>query len=203
MFFFMNYLLDWRLSAWAYLDFDGFHAGLWLWFFFMDNLLDYDGSHEGLWWSLWIYDATADLCFIGDFKHISESMTCGLYRTHFICFELDMKILIGWLGCQIIDAVSFSSTLQNHMPTESIIQLVMLWVTMLMITIYIFFSYLTWFIRNDEKKSAKIRLDDWWTVMHFFEVFSDVITTLNSWFFIWSVKDIVYSSWGKYRCNNF
>ena len=160
----------------------------WLWM--MDIMLNYDGSHDGLWWILWIYDATADLCFIGDYTHISESMTCGLYRTLIFTYGLYRIIffswifLSGWLGCQIIDAVSFSSSLQKipaHAFRVYFSQLVMLWVTMLMITIYIFFSYLTWFIRNDEKKSAKIRLDDWWTVMLFMRYSLIVITTLNNW----------------------
>ena len=107
--------------------------------FLMDNLLNYDGSHDGLWWILWIYDATSDLCFIGDYKHISESMTCGLYRTLFICWfgyfsvdGLDAKLL---MLCLFPAHKNYQHI--TKMLSESISQLVMLWVTMLMITIYI------------------------------------------------------------------
>ena len=113
--FFLNYDYGWWISCWYYdRSYDGLWWILWIYDATADYgwwiLLNYDGSHDGLWWILWIYDAMADLCFIGDYTHISESMTCGLYRN---LIFISWIFLIGWLGCQFIDAVSFSSSLQK------------------------------------------------------------------------------------------
>ena len=162
----------WWISWWTMIS--GF---LWWisWWTMMDLMMDYDG-YSGYMMLRLIY---VSLVISSIFPRAWPAGCLGLV----LFDELDMKILhwMAWkpnflLLCFFPTYISVLYACRDYYS-----QLVMLWVIMLVITSYIFFTYLTWFIRNDEKKSAKIRLDDWWTVMLFMRYFLIVITTLNSW----------------------
>ena len=148
------YLLVWWWKAWDFLD------------YMMDYVMDFD---------FWIYGFTLDIWCYGWFMlHLwwfsSIFMRAWLVGclASYILMKWLWKYFIGWHGRPIFCCcVLFQHSLQYLLVWDYYSQLVMLWVILLVITFYIFFTDLTWFIRNDEKKSAMIRLD-WWKEMLFF-----------------------------------
>ena len=183
--------------------FDGFHFELWLWIFWwitcwtmMDLMMDYDGYFGYMMLRL-IY---VSLVILSIFPRAWPVGCIGLF------LFVDLDFSVDGLDAKLLMLCLFPAHYKNYqhitkMPTKSISQLVMLWVTMLMITIYIFLIsdliYQEWW-----KKSAKIRLDDWWTVMLFMRYFFDCYNNFKQLVIYMICLDIVYSFWGKYRCND-
>ena len=145
-----HFWILWWISWWTMIS--GF---LWWisWWTMMDLMMDYDGFSGYMMLRL-IYVSS-----IGDFKHISESMTCGLFRTHIIWWIGYENTSLDGMEAKVFAAVFFSSILQYFLPTESISQLVMLWVIMLVITTYIF-SHIWPDLSGMMKKSLL-----WWELM--------------------------------------
>ena len=144
----------------------------------------FDGLYDGLFLdfmnSLRTHDAIADLyASWWFFKHISESMTCGLSGLFY--FDEMEKFFIGWHGRPIyfcwcvFSSILCICLLRPFQPASYALGY-------LACDHLLLFSQIWPDLSGMMKKSAMIRLDDyWWSVMHFFEVFSYVITTFNSW----------------------